>query len=515
MLVYPYPINAAQLHHAVVVATNVQGDLDRFGLRLYPNPDQDAWAVSDANVFVDSNNSLVFIGEFVWHPRLYYGGDVAAEIFLPPGTTADLLVILDEQNDGWNSFYQQIALGQSFAPEFHPPNPPTNPPYFGGEWIAAFAAESVAAPTGWSQIAEVGNAKILQVFRRDYNPWAAPNQLLPVGTFYGDADTIWIYNLQQNTFSIDFSQSNIEARPGDSVNIYVDIFRGANNEYQGVIEFTLISSPNVRAMISPPAVTGNTATLTIFINPDALPGSYEYVTIDVGEAGERVTVNISIVESDEKKFGLYRAYQRDLSPPWLQQDWGRQWQEELGGAKDRLVDWLVLAVRARYITAAPDDALALIGQDRRMPRYPSEGADAYRARLLRAWDWWYRSGTVRGLENAMAILGYTAKIYELFRSIPARWAEFSLTLRPTNPQSVPNWADDGIWEDDGMLWGVQLSADERARILGVVNSLKAAHSVLAYCFYITGGAIWGETDELWQDDGVWDEGEIVEIYRRT
>lgn len=232
---------------------------------------------------------------------------------------------------------------------------------------------------------------------------------------------------------------------------------------------------------------------------------------------------------------LYRVFQRDLSPPWLQQEWGKQWQEELGAAKDRLVDWLVLAVRARFIAAAPDDALALIGQDRRMPRFPSEGANAYRARLLRAWDWWFRSGTREGMVRALALLGYQATIREPFPTLAIApvwsdtdgvwrddgvwrndpWALFSLILRQGNPQYTAEfWSDDGVWTTDAPAWGGVISSSEIARILGVINGQKPAHTVCVSIIYVAGGVAWGEDTGPWTDDGPWSAGDVSVIYQR-
>jgi hypothetical protein len=92
----------------------------------------------------------------------------------------------------------------------------------------------------------------------------------------------------------------------------------------------------------------------------------------------------------------YREWQRRLAPPWLQEGAGGRFLEGLGEVKDGLAEHVRQAVLARMIQRAPEDALALIGEERFLPRFPGEFTEAYRARLLAAWEFWRQGGRSRG-----------------------------------------------------------------------------------------------------------------------
>jgi hypothetical protein len=80
---------------------------------------------------------------------------------------------------------------------------------------------------------------------------------------------------------------------------------------------------------------------------------------------------------------------------------------------------------------------------------------------------------------------------------------------------VAPWGDDGFWEDNGAIWGTQLTIEEIRRILRVLDQTKAAHTLYNVVLYVVSGSIWGEAlDELWSDDGEWEDSEANELYRR-
>jgi hypothetical protein len=122
----------------------------------------------------------------------------------------------------------------------------------------------------------------------------------------------------------------------------------------------------------------------------------------------------------------YKDLQRDLAPPWLQQRWGTAWLEAKGEEKDALIDLLVDAVLARFAKSAPEDALALIGAEHGIGRYPGEGLETYRGRVLGALDSWANSGRPAGIQSAFAGVGYEATVLELRQVDAARWAEFEV-----------------------------------------------------------------------------------------
>lgn len=94
----------------------------------------------------------------------------------------------------------------------------------------------------------------------------------------------------------------------------------------------------------------------------------------------------------------YRDYVERLpTPPWLLGKWGRRWLYMTGLVFDALVEATRQAVKARFPTVAPDDAIPLIGKDRVLEPGLGESLDTYRARIIGAWEAWSWAGTEKGL----------------------------------------------------------------------------------------------------------------------
>jgi hypothetical protein len=164
------------------------------------------------------------------------------------------------------------------------------------------------------------------------------------------------------------------------------------------------------------------------------------------------------------------------------------------------------------IQRAPEDALVLIGEERLLPRFPGEPTDAYRARLLAAWEFWRWAGTFPGLVYWLRVLGYEPFVVEWYRYDPSIWAEFSLYLWPHRPEFTTDRWDDGVgaWDDD-TTWDYTLNGVELQRVPALVKEVKPAHAKLRSVYYIPGPR------DVWDDDGVWDDGEVwnpepIQIY---
>jgi hypothetical protein len=196
----------------------------------------------------------------------------------------------------------------------------------------------------------------------------------------------------------------------------------------------------------------------------------------------------------------YREWQRRLAPPWLQEGAGGRFLEGLGEAKDGLAEAARQAVLARMIQRAPEDALGLIGEERLLPRFPGELVEAHRTRLLTAWEFWQKAGTLPGLALWLRAAGYDAHVWELYRYNPSLWAEFAVYLWPHRPEWVTDrWDDGGTW-DDGTDWDYTLNGLEPIRTLELIREVKPAHARLRFISYIPG------PKDAWNDSGVWDDG---------
>ncbi|MFC6592427.1 phage tail protein [Deinococcus lacus] len=156
----------------------------------------------------------------------------------------------------------------------------------------------------------------------------------------------------------------------------------------------------------------------------------------------------------------------------------------------RPLDELALKARtvmlARLIPHAPEDALLLLGRERGLRRYPGEPLATYRTRVLGAWVYWEKAGTLPGLAEVLAQVGFVGEVVEHWQDPdPEHWAEFSVRLLPTAP----------------------LPAFPVASLVDLLNELKPAHARLRYVYIDRGQHGWdeGETwDSSEQWDGSWD-----------
>ncbi|MCX7741065.1 MAG: phage tail protein [Meiothermus sp.] len=185
---------------------------------------------------------------------------------------------------------------------------------------------------------------------------------------------------------------------------------------------------------------------------------------------------------------LYEDWLPALAPPWLQGPRGRALLSGWGQALDEHASLAATGVLARFVERAPEDALNLLGAERGLTRYPGEGLEAWRARVLGAWEFWQWSGTEYGLRLALAQLGYNSAIVPVWTYDTTRWSEFDVFIYP-NTRSY-----------NGL-------PDERNRILAVINQIKAAHTKLAQVTYVSFGPLtwdppgltWDSPGQVWRD----------------
>jgi len=136
-----------------------------------------------------------------------------------------------------------------------------------------------------------------------------------------------------------------------------------------------------------------------------------------------------------------RAIVRAYAPWFALGPNGARFLEPIGRSFDRVLQAAVDAVRLRYPSVCPDDALSIIGRDRRLPRAPGESREAYVRRLLLWLDYWALAGLPLGL--LYAIQSYVFPGYPSVSTIDrgGRWftldAGTSATLTPYEAATLP------------------------------------------------------------------------------
>lgn len=189
-----------------------------------------------------------------------------------------------------------------------------------------------------------------------------------------------------------------------------------------------------------------------------------------------------------------QEYNVELAPPWLRGRWGEAWGRAVGLVQDMVAEGAMQAVKARLLRRGPSDALAYAGVDRWIERAPGEADDVYRARLLQAFETWRLAGTNKGIQQALAVIGYPkVSIYESRQWFPTdpRWWRFWIVIDP--PHGFAAWRlGDGIKLGTKLL-GLDKEDGKAALDLlrRVVRKWKAAHAVCANIVLVLFGKLLG------------------------
>ncbi len=176
--------------------------------------------------------------------------------------------------------------------------------------------------------------------------------------------------------------------------------------------------------------------------------------------------------------------QGQLPGDWAAQPLASAWFGILCGLTgDNIADGLSLTIRLPWLAdeQSPDDVLPLIGSERRMPRYPIETADQYRARLLGAWDAYTFAGAEQTIVAQFAAAGY-----------PGVTIVFDAAALGPNGEAAPYWSQFWVYfpyssghpvtshganwgafnYGDGTIYGLNASAGFYALIHGIVRKWK-------------------------------------------
>lgn len=185
----------------------------------------------------------------------------------------------------------------------------------------------------------------------------------------------------------------------------------------------------------------------------------------------------------DDKIGGYHRYAQQLSPAWLRGIYGAGFVEARALMAEGAREAAKQAVKAGRVNLAPDDALAEIGADRALPRYPGEDSVAYRKRLAAAWQAYRLAGTKAGLIAALTAAGFPAmtieESWQYTSAQPAgEWWWYRIVF-PLGSYNLRNgtwgsaggaWGDGRAWDDPG--------AKDAERVRRVAKQWAPAHARL-------------------------------------
>lgn len=205
---------------------------------------------------------------------------------------------------------------------------------------------------------------------------------------------------------------------------------------------------------------------------------------------------------DDEDPTRFRVYQPGLYPPWLlEKGAGRDWGEAFGLMKDAFAAAATEAVRARFTSTCPEDALPYKGDDSQIERMPAESTATYRARLEGRWSAWEASGTDLGPTLQLAAMGFSIRVKRNNQwdwdghpgNVAPWWARMWVIVDQPNPFVVGPVCGDGHVCGAGQLCGIDgTSADVVQQIVRLTKKWTSSHVQIPAIVVVLSGHLCGD-----------------------
>ncbi|MCM0757338.1 phage tail protein [Sporomusa sphaeroides DSM 2875] len=150
--------------------------------------------------------------------------------------------------------------------------------------------------------------------------------------------------------------------------------------------------------------------------------------------------------------------------------------ETLGELADTIKQTIFFIRRARVPAVAPDNALEVVGENRKIARYPEERNQYFRRRIQAAVQIYAEGGTNRGMKNALARIGYPdTEIYEIIieRARHDGLKKRNSTARYSGSQT--KWSE--FWVILNCEPGRQFSPTDLTILIDTIYKTKAGHAM--------------------------------------
>lgn len=203
----------------------------------------------------------------------------------------------------------------------------------------------------------------------------------------------------------------------------------------------------------------------------------------------------------------YRQYALDCAPPFLLEQDGDSYLRAMGDDRDAVVEFLKAGLKSRFPRFAAPDALTAIGDERGLPRSPTDTDADYAERLVGAWEVWQWAGTPAGVLNALWDAGYTnVRLLTQRRDYTLDGSRNLVidTLSPARgfPPGPSFWNTFLVWfpQPWRASWGGGVPASgsaEAESVRRLVNRWKPGHAHVAGYIATDTGHFWGEPGLEW------------------
>ena len=170
----------------------------------------------------------------------------------------------------------------------------------------------------------------------------------------------------------------------------------------------------------------------------------------------------------------------------------------LGLVTDAAAEACGQALRMPWLeeSTSPNDALPLVGSERRMPRYPTELVANYRSRLWQAWIAYEAGGSRLAIESQLAAAGFPGTVHT--GALGWTWSEFWVHFAP-GAHTVTSQGPliDGSWTvGDGTILGPEgITQSETHSLRALVKKWKHSQWVCRrLVFQISGWTVGDGSD---------------------
>lgn len=148
----------------------------------------------------------------------------------------------------------------------------------------------------------------------------------------------------------------------------------------------------------------------------------------------------------------------------------------LGKICDALKQSVFLLRRSRVPAVAPDEALDVLGDNRKLARYPEERNQYYRRRVQAAVQIYAEGGTNQGMKNALARIGYLdTEIYEIIHERARHDGLKRRNHKARYSGGQTKWSE--FWVILNCESGRQFSPADLSVLIETIYKTKAGHAV--------------------------------------